>query len=681
MSSFKSSWTRRVTLTLLAIGGALGALAVACGGGDPEIVTVVETVVVDRPVTQVETVIETVVVERQVTQIEKVIETVVVEREVTRTEKVVETVVVEKEVEGQTVKVIETVVVEREVTRIEKVVETVVVDRPVTRTEKVVETVVVVATPEPTTAPPPQPDPSADTLVLALDNIGFPSFVPSRAPVPNSQIGPTMGFLETALEVDANGTYLGVLAEAWEFNDDFTQLTFSLKRGVPFHGDNGEFTADDFVYSWEDAFWTEGTIASGTGLPKQLNAHMTKVDDYTTVLTVDAPWPTALETLSTPDTTKGVVSKAIYDSLGPDKANSVGVGTGPYQLDEFKTGERIVLSAVPNHHLRTAPYGTVIIREIAEQTTRLAALEAREVDITDVAAPLIKNIQDAGFDIYALPGATSGFSLYPIGQFCWDEWQGEPVPQRSGYNPDLPYIGDCDDPDSLERARKVRWALAMAVDREALAETIGEGQAIPQYVHGQGTAQRQSWLAEIEEKWTIPYDLDMARAYLAEGGYPDGFSADLVITTGNHALEIEVGEAVAGMWKAIGVDIGIETLTYQAHRVGLVNRERSNIWLWARSHSTDGTLIFNRHPGGAFNPGFELPELVDLVTAVRTATTADGLRAAQEAVWDYTNYHMIAVETMGMALTVAANPEKIKEWPMGLGAIRYPRSLDRIVKP
>ena len=112
MSSFKSSWTRRVTLTLLAIGGALGALAVACGGGDPEIVTVVETV--EKPV-----VIQT--VERQVTQIEKVIETVVVEREVTRTEKVVETVVVEKVVEGQTVKVIETVIVDRPVTRTEKV--------------------------------------------------------------------------------------------------------------------------------------------------------------------------------------------------------------------------------------------------------------------------------------------------------------------------------------------------------------------------------------------------------------------------------------------------------------------------------------------------------------------------------------------------------------------------------
>ena len=71
---------------------------------------------------------------------EKVVETVVVEKPVTRTEKVVETVTVEKHTE----KVVETVVVEKavekQVTRTEKVVETVVVEKPVTVTEKIVET-------------------------------------------------------------------------------------------------------------------------------------------------------------------------------------------------------------------------------------------------------------------------------------------------------------------------------------------------------------------------------------------------------------------------------------------------------------------------------------------------------------------------------------------------------------
>ena len=144
MSSLKSRLTRRLALALLAIGGALGAIAVACGGGDPEVVTEIQTVVV----------------EKQVTQVEKVIETVVVDREVTRTEKVIETVVVEKIVEGQTVKVVETVVVER----------------PVTRTEKVVQTVVVVATAMPAMEKPAE---QSGTLRVAVGSITPPVFRPS----------------------------------------------------------------------------------------------------------------------------------------------------------------------------------------------------------------------------------------------------------------------------------------------------------------------------------------------------------------------------------------------------------------------------------------------------------------------------------------------------------------------
>ena len=83
MSSFRFRWTRRLALALLALGGALAVIAVACGG-ETEVITKVETVVV----------------EKQVTQVEKVVETVVVDREVTVTEKVIETVVVEKQVEG-----------------------------------------------------------------------------------------------------------------------------------------------------------------------------------------------------------------------------------------------------------------------------------------------------------------------------------------------------------------------------------------------------------------------------------------------------------------------------------------------------------------------------------------------------------------------------------------------------
>ena len=85
MSSFKKRWRLATVMAVLAVGGLFAAVAAACGG-DPEVVRVVETVVVEKQLPG-----ETV----------RVVETVVVERPVTRTERVVETVVVEKQVEGQ----------------------------------------------------------------------------------------------------------------------------------------------------------------------------------------------------------------------------------------------------------------------------------------------------------------------------------------------------------------------------------------------------------------------------------------------------------------------------------------------------------------------------------------------------------------------------------------------------
>ena len=86
MKSTRLIWTY---LGILALAGAL-AVGIACGG-ETETVTKVETVVVEKPVPQVEKVVETVVVEKQVTEIQKVVETVVVEKQVTSIEKVIET--------------------------------------------------------------------------------------------------------------------------------------------------------------------------------------------------------------------------------------------------------------------------------------------------------------------------------------------------------------------------------------------------------------------------------------------------------------------------------------------------------------------------------------------------------------------------------------------------------------
>ena len=152
-----------------------GSVWFAVGGRDVRTTTVVETVIVEKPVTVVEKVVETVVVEKQVSgQTVKVLETVIVEKPVTRVEKVVETVVVEKVVEGQTVKVVETVIVEKPVTRVEKVVETVVVEKSVQ--------VLPTPTPAAAMAPPAATAAPAPTAMPAATGVPAPAPRPTGTP-------------------------------------------------------------------------------------------------------------------------------------------------------------------------------------------------------------------------------------------------------------------------------------------------------------------------------------------------------------------------------------------------------------------------------------------------------------------------------------------------------------------
>ena len=377
MSSFKSSWTRRVTLTLLAIGGALGALAVACGGGDPEIVTVVETVVVDRPVTQIETVIET----------------VVVEREVTRTEKVVETVVVEKVVEGQIVKVIETVIVDRPVTRTEKVVETVVVDRPVTVTEKVVETVIVmqdvmvVATPTPIGMEPV----SGGTVRWALDN----NIATLDALKTTSQ--PEIGALhsqEKLFEFDETLTPQPSLVESWTTSDDGLTWTFTLREGITFNApvEGRPFTSEHAMANWKRWLARDNFGGILSGFIESIETP----DDLTYVVTLSEPTGLLLDGFARLGGYSPYMMPPEMYAVDPDEGPGNGDfetfgGTGPYQLVQWRPGDRLLFTKWADYKSPSGPtsflagtrlaYADVLEAiVIPEEAARIAALETGAVD-------------------------------------------------------------------------------------------------------------------------------------------------------------------------------------------------------------------------------------------------------------------------------------------------------------
>jgi ABC-type transport system substrate-binding protein len=107
-------------------------------------------------------------------------------------------------------------------------------------------------------------------------------------------------------------------------------------------------------------------------------------------------------------------------------------------------------------------------------------------------------------------------------------------------------------PDA-ERARKVRLALNLAVDKQAI---------LRQVLGGLGTVVG-SWLTYPTDAWATeellkpyPYDPAKAKALLAEAGYPKGFELTMNLTAwpGRGFLP-DVGEAVATYWEKVGIKV------------------------------------------------------------------------------------------------------------------------------
>ena len=483
---------RRRLLGLLTVVLSLGlvttVLVAACGGeAEPE--TVVQTVLVQAPAEKVvEKVVETVVVEK-VVEGETVteIQTVVVERPVTVTEKVVETVIVEKVVEGKTVMEVQTVVVEKQVTVTEKVVETVVVERPVTVTEKVVETVVVVATPVPATPIPlptavainiPDPKNPPGTLVMAIDAVGTGGGLHSAGS--SAEGAMHMGITETFFMVTDESAEGSMLASAWSLAPDLSSVTIELQRGVEFHGDWGEMTAEDVAYNVNDA--NAGTNPlSIHGQAGDMNALFGSnpwevVDTYTVKATFAAFNPTwASRELNLGGESVAILSKAAIDANGEDWAKEPGhmMGTGPFEIVEWVPDDRIVTEALSSHWRKAAGVSSITWLEISEPDTKIALLRTGEVDMGEIPLARVGELKAQGFEVLAAGGRADEIGIM-FGGNLWETHHavtGEPLERGPlAAARALPWLGHPDDEADMEQARMVRHALALALDRELMNE-------------------------------------------------------------------------------------------------------------------------------------------------------------------------------------------------------------------
>jgi len=638
----------------------------------------VKEVPVDRVVIQ--EVIKEVPVEKIVTVEKEVVRTVEIEKPI----EVIREVVKEVEVPGKTI----VVEVEKEV------VKTVEVEKPVIVTQ------MIVATP---TAVPVGAGPSGE-LRIAEPDIAYPNIIPCKFAYTSMRQLQQWSIFDHVYYYgfEGPGTNLMGLGKSWSYNPDKTVLTWKIRKGVEFDGGWGEVTTQDWEWSWNSQF-CEGSLHSGIFISKSYTKSTNVVDDDTIEFHLTEPNVFYFDQFG-PAIGGGnftIFSKNKSDTLGEQKADrSLAGGTGPFTLVKWAPGDEIVTEARPDHYRKVSEYKNIRVLEIPDGATRVAALMAGEVDVADITPIDADRVANSGLTVIKLTGDGVA-EIITQGRFCFGpqgvpDDKGNPVPDRPGYDPSKPWIGDCDpNSESWANAEKVRQAVSLAINKQAILDNIlggfGRMPLMPGYLFGTAQDIYGPMAKERGLDWETKYDPSAAKALLADAGYPNGFDVTMVVTTGHHPQSPEIGEAIATQLGKVGIKVKIEILTYTGNRPGLVNRERNGWWLLATSGSAPTLTIPNptenwahrRNPEAAFNSGFELPQAVNLAKVMGKCADQKCIDEARMAMYEWwaKDQGYIAVTRPWGAMAI--NSDKIGAWPQptGVGETGNRFSLEYVQKP
>lgn len=505
------------------------------------------------------------------------------------------------------------------------------------------------ATPTPTTAVKAK---AKGTLDVSIGEIGASSFNMSDQ-TRNASWWDQMVTHEAMFVTEADGSVGGRLVKEWTIDDTGLVTTFKLQEGVKWHGrhgDWGEVDADDLIFSIEEVS-REGSIHSSAAGWRRLalcdECTLEKVDNLTVRLTRPSP---TIELTWWSNNVGGQLmwlhSKKHFDAMGRDVSAEQSVGTGPWELLDWSDGVFRQAKAVTDHWRHSPDWDQTYWWEIREEITRLANFQAGLLDTGSFGSPsitAIQNLQNPDIKYMSIPGAywihldfTGGYyyndhpahqganAKTPIGAGDTSR-RGVTYTVEAGLDcAEVPYVSCDRDTSSAEwdKARKVRVALNMVIDRDALVNNIFQGNADPVHIGwwmGHDARRAQAGLDDL----VYEYDPVAARKLLTEAGYATGPDVDMVIHPGFVPGDSESAEAVANMMEKAGINVNISRLAFAAFRPTLVRRTAHEIYNNADSPNSDPTRTYagGLAPTGGYNYGFEHPEITAI--ADEAITIAD----------------------------------------------------------
>jgi peptide/nickel transport system substrate-binding protein len=389
-----------------------------------------------------------------------------------------------------------------------------------------------------------------------------------------------------------------MLAESWEIDE--TSARFHLREDVEFH-DGTPFDAEAVRWNFEQWATHPQSLAIDEIATVDTDNPAEVVDEYTVQLNLAAPDGTLLINLSTQSRPTGIASPTAWEEVDrEEEGDSIimrqAVGTGPFVFEEWVTGSSVTVTRNENYWRidddgNQLPYVDGIRYDwVSDDSVRLIEMQAGDADVAEFIrgrdVPTVENDSNLQYVEDELSGGT-------MHRFFFNGVQG-------------PFSNDLN----------LRKAVQYAIDREAMAQTVGGGLG---EVMGLDTLPGTVGYDE-----SIPYyyyDLDLAREYREASDAPPGLEFRLVVIA--REVDEQQSQMMQQMLAEIDLVVNIELVERAAwgdqvrrgNDFDMATQRTSaradNAQLWALTWAPEGAAPYSRS---------DEPEIWDLILSSREIT-------------------------------------------------------------
>ncbi|MBD5641780.1 MAG: peptide-binding protein [Desulfovibrio sp.] len=371
-------------------------------------------------------------------------------------------------------------------------------------------------------------------------------------------------------------------AESWSMAPDGKKLVFTLKKGILWQ-DGEELTAEDVEFTYR--LVTDPTTGSPYAEDFSRVKEFRLLDRYSFEVTYDEFFARAVASWMSPILPKHILAG---QNIRNTSFSRNPVGAGPYRLKAWEAGSRIILEASPTYFGGKPHISEVVYRIIPDDATMFMEARSRKLDVMNL-NPLQYLRQTSG----------------PF-------WEREYRKYRYlasvyiflGFNLEHPFFSDA----------RVRRAISLAIDREALVSGVLLGQGVAAFgPYKPGTWAYHPRLAPIRQDW------EAAKKLLGEAGFQQGADGLLqkdgrklaftILTNQGNEQRILTATLIQSQLARIGVEAKIRTVEWAAFIREFVHKGRFDAvilgWtitqdpdifqIWHSSQAHDGGLNFTRY--------------------------------------------------------------------------------------